>query len=44
MISGKSAVVLDDAAVHAIVADASDDAIVAKKNVPPSPGRDQPVS
>ena len=44
MISGKSAVVLNDAAVHAIVADASDDAIVAKKNVPPSPGRDQPVS
>jgi polyisoprenyl-teichoic acid--peptidoglycan teichoic acid transferase len=44
MQGSKSVVVLDDTAVHAIIADASDDATVAKKNVPPSPGRDQPVS
>jgi ABC-type glucose/galactose transport system permease subunit len=43
-VGSKSVVILNDAAVHAIVEDASQDAIVAKKNVPPSPGRDQPVS
>jgi polyisoprenyl-teichoic acid--peptidoglycan teichoic acid transferase len=40
---GLSVVVLDDAKAHAIIDDANQDAIVAKKNVPPSPGKDQPV-
>jgi len=40
---GLSVVHLDDAAAARIFNDANDDAIVAKKNVPPSPGRTQPV-
>jgi polyisoprenyl-teichoic acid--peptidoglycan teichoic acid transferase len=43
MIGGVSAVALDDAAASAIVSDASQDGVVAKKNVPPSPSRNQPV-
>jgi polyisoprenyl-teichoic acid--peptidoglycan teichoic acid transferase len=43
MMGSQSVVVLDDAKAHAIIDDASQDAIVAKKNVPPSPGKDQPV-
>ena len=42
--NGLSTVHLDDAKMNSIIADASDDAIVTKKNVPPSPGHDQPVS
>jgi LCP family protein required for cell wall assembly len=44
MIAGKSVVVLNDAEAHAIIDDANQDGIVAKNNVPPSPGRDQPVT
>ena len=43
MISGVSAVALDDAAASAIMSDASQDGIVAKKNVPPSPSKNQPI-
>ena len=43
MIGGLDVVVLDDAKAHAIIDDANPDAIVAKKNVPPSPSRNQPV-
>jgi hypothetical protein len=43
MIGGVSAVALDDAAASAIMSDASQDGVVAKKNVPPSPSRNQPV-
>jgi polyisoprenyl-teichoic acid--peptidoglycan teichoic acid transferase len=43
MIGGVSAVALNDAAATAIVSDASQDGVVAKKNVPPSPSRNQPV-
>jgi polyisoprenyl-teichoic acid--peptidoglycan teichoic acid transferase len=43
MISGVSAVALNDAAASAIMSDASQDGIVAKKNVPPSPSNNQPV-
>jgi LCP family protein required for cell wall assembly len=38
-----SVVHLDDAVATRVINDASDDAMVAKKNVPPSPGRTQPV-
>jgi LCP family protein required for cell wall assembly len=41
-IGGQSVVVLNDAATHAIIGDASQDAIVAKKNVPESPTANQP--
>jgi len=40
---GLSVVHLDDAKAHAIIDDANQDAIIAKKNVPPSPGASQPV-
>jgi polyisoprenyl-teichoic acid--peptidoglycan teichoic acid transferase len=43
MIGGVSAVALNDAAASAIMSDASQDGIVAKKNVPPSPSKNQPV-
>jgi LCP family protein required for cell wall assembly len=43
MIGGVSAVALDDAAATAIMSDASEDGVVAKKNVPPSPSKNQPV-
>jgi polyisoprenyl-teichoic acid--peptidoglycan teichoic acid transferase len=43
MIGGVSAVALNDAAATAIMSDASQDGVVAKKNVPPSPSRNQPV-
>jgi hypothetical protein len=43
MISGVSAVALDDAAASAIMSDASQDGIVAKKNLPPSPSKNQPI-
>jgi LCP family protein required for cell wall assembly len=43
MIGGVSAVALNDAAASAIMSDASQDGIVAKKNVPPSPSNNQPV-
>jgi polyisoprenyl-teichoic acid--peptidoglycan teichoic acid transferase len=43
MIGGVSAVALNDAAATAIMSDASQDGIVAKKNVPPSPSKNQPV-
>ncbi len=43
MIGSASAVALDDAAASAIMGDASQDGVVAKKNVPPSPSRNQPV-
>jgi LCP family protein required for cell wall assembly len=43
MISGVSAVALHDAAASAIMSDASQDGIVAKKNVPPSPSKNQPI-
>jgi len=42
-IGGLSVVVLNDAAASAIINDSNDDAIVAKKNVPPSPSKNQPV-
>lgn len=41
--NGLSTVHLDMAKVTKIISDANDDAIVAKQNVPPSPGRTQPV-
>jgi anionic cell wall polymer biosynthesis LytR-Cps2A-Psr (LCP) family protein len=43
MIGGVSAVALNDAAASAIMSDVSQDGVVAKKNVPPSPSRNQPV-
>ena len=41
--NGLSTVHLDEAVAARIIGDASDDAMVAKKNVPPSPSRAQPV-